>query len=500
MEKVKKMRLVGILLVIAALVAMMIPVTATAAGDNTLVIHKYVMDDMSLAGTAGTGVELTGANTPSGTLIDGITFKVYTISAADITAKGQPAVGVPYTVTGTTLSDGTNSYGLTEAASITTGTDGTGVAEATDLADGLYIVVEQPSPLVDSVSDPFIVTLPMTNPSGNGVMTTVHAYPKNEKLTIHKDVDKTSVQVGDPISFTITAKVPSDLAESKLYQIIDTLDPALTYTGVSFVGASTSASGPFSQIPLTRGTDYTVTPSGNKITIDFPVDGVLKAAGVHYVQITIDATVNSAITDATHNNIVTNTANIDFVNKFGDKAVPGDHKDTESNETTTHAASIEVVKQDANGTKITASNATFKIATAPDGTGFLRQDSNGNVLRPGATGYSDATDIVLDTGTTGIASFDGLDDTADYWLVETKAPTGYNLLTSPKKIDFSSATEDNGWLATINVVDNKGYTLPLTGAAGVAIFTIAGIVLLGTALALIATMKRKNKVADSQTV
>lgn len=118
------------------------------------------------------------------------------------------------------------------------------------------------------------------------------------------------------------------------------------------------------------------------------------------------------------------------------------------------------------------------------------------------------TDItyVVEMGTTVIAGF----GEHDYYLYETKAPAGYNLLAEPVKFTFhTSATMDlsagdHAWLTlndstnkittmTFTIANNSGATLPETGGIGTTIFYAVGGLLVVGAGVLLVTRKRMSK-------
>ncbi len=70
-----------------------------------------------------------------------------------------------------------------------------------------------------------------------------------------------------------------------------------------------------------------------------------------------------------------------------------------------------------------------------------------------------------------------------YYLVELKAPDGYNLLSAPVVININ----DTSHLAGNEVlVDNSAkFVLPVTGGEGTILFTLAGALLIGASLTLI---------------
>ena len=119
-------------------------------------------------------------------------------------------------------------FPVSHLTTVTTGSDGS-VTES-NMDKGFYLVVEQlGNDKVASVSFPFIVAIPMTNPAGDGWIQHVYAYPKNGDLTIEKEIDRNSVHVGEEVNFTVTVSVPSDIRTYNKFFMTDTLDDALDY-------------------------------------------------------------------------------------------------------------------------------------------------------------------------------------------------------------------------------------------------------------------------------
>lgn len=100
----------------------------------------------------------------------------------------------------------------------------------------------------------------------------------------------------------------------------------------------------------------------------------------------------------------------------------------------------------------------------------------------------------------GQFSIEGLDADVQYYLEETKAPTGYNLPTGDAKYtsikltatvktevgqkpavdvlkldQVADATPADGTFSTLQIKNSKGSTLPETGGIGTTIFTIVGV-------------------------
>lgn len=109
--------------------------------------------------------------------------------------------------------------------------------------------------------------------------------------------------------------------------------------------------------------------------------------------------------------------------------------------------------------------------------------------------------------TAGNITIKGLDDAAEYYLYETKAPAGYNRLTDAVKFEitatYNTAGDDyESVTAKVNDVDqpgvsvkvenNKGASLPSTGGIGTTLFYVIGGGLMAVAAVLLVAKKRMN--------
>ena len=144
------------------------------------------------------------------------------------------------------------------------------------------------------------------------------------------------------------------------------------------------------------------------------------------------------------------------------------------------------------------------------------------------TGWTDKVEeaTTLISGDDGLFKVAGLDD-GQYYLKETKAPAGYNLLKDPIPVKVEATTiNDQNWkhtpsdaltglkadlkqveevdhkytsgntetgVVSMDVENNKGVTLPETGGIGTTIFTVSGIILVIIAGVLLVTKKRMSK-------
>lgn len=102
------------------------------------------------------------------------------------------------------------------------------------------------------------------------------------------------------------------------------------------------------------------------------------------------------------------------------------------------------------------------------------------------------------TNGNGIASIENL-DLGKYYLVETKAPSGYTLPGNALEITVSKddgLNEATG-VQTVTVENAESFNLPQTGDNGTIIFTIIGIVLMLGAVVMFFVMRRKENSKES---
>lgn len=91
------------------------------------------------------------------------------------------------------------------------------------------------------------------------------------------------------------------------------------------------------------------------------------------------------------------------------------------------------------------------------------------------------------TGDNGTLTWAGL-SASEYLYVEVQAPNGYNLDSTVQKVPRPTG----GGTAAIDVTNKPGYNLPETGGIGTWPFMAAGLLLTGTALALLLKKRKTN--------
>ena len=109
----------------------------------------------------------------------------------------------------------------------------------------------------------------------------------------------------------------------------------------------------------------------------------------------------------------------------------------------------------------------------------------------------------LTTNENGQIMLRGL-DAGIYYLQETKAPAGYNLMETPVKVEIAPAYDKDGKMTsveykvddikqesnTVGVRNSSGSTLPVTGGIGTTMFYVFGGAMVAVAVVLLVTKKR----------
>lgn len=455
-----------------------------------LTIHKFEYDGVDRDPSNGLQQDTTGL-----TAMADILFQVQQVPDIDLsTNAGWQAAG---SLTPAQAQADVDDASVTPIPR-TTAADGTAFFE--DLPIGLYLVTEVLTPEqiasgITAIDSPFLVTLPLTHPTDLDTwIYDVHVYPKNRvsdaPVKTVSDNDGSTLAVGDSIDWTITSQIPA--GELTAYGIRDVLSDSLEHTG-------TAVSVTAGDIALVAD-DYVVVPASsandNTVRITFTEAGLVKLAAIHTADasVQIQVVLTTTVTALPGNGIVPNSAAV-FPNDSYDIEDPDD-PGVPSEEVESRFGNLVVTKL-AQGTATALAGAEFRVyptqADAEEGTNEIVPTG---ATTPWVTG-SDGTVTITGLRASNWANGQLLTDEGDfqtYWLVETKAPEGYELLADP--IEFTVLSNGTDVLAlgeadVINVPENAGFELPLTGGAGTAIFTIVGLGLVGIA-AVVLVRSRKS--------
>lgn len=362
-----------------------------------------------------------------------------------------------------------------------------------------------------------------------------------------KDNHNADYGIGDKVPYTLTVKVPSTIENLKTFYVTDTINtdhtdnPQLAYDESSF---KVSCDG----VNLEANKDYTLvfTKAENKedVYTGFKIDfkGDTNKLGAAYADKTITISYKAKLLDgavtASAGNI--NKAELVYSNKTNinstEEEKPGD-KNTIHDESVVYTFKTSIYKTGAGKGPLTG--VTFDLYKAlEDGTDYTKTAdgklpntitfrgttyNSSDVVSGSSLGLANVeylikvneTDITTENGN---ASVSGLPKGTYYW-VETKALDGYNLLTEPVKADLQVTYEatwdtkseyENGKLVkheysksqteyptttvdkVINIVNRKGFTLPVTGGFGTLLFSGIGVLLVLAGVCVLFSMKKKN--------
>ena len=431
-------------------------------------------------------------------------------------------------------------------------TDVTGHTSASDMEQGLYLVVETRVPEnVTSTCNPFFVSLPMTTIDGAAWNYDVSVYPKNQtgnpnlEKTVRENKNSTGKHNGsltdikDSYAHTATASA-GDVVD---YQIISTL-PTIT-SKASSLSEYTYAD------TLSKGIKY----NKNDVVIEFFRDAGCNdkiatwaensgkfavayddAANTMTIRMTDTglAEINEATTvytdsvkrgysDCTMR--ITYAATLTSDAQMGNKDNPNEVELTWKRTNTTYydtlkdcchvyTYGIDVLKQFSdNGGNLR--NVKFRLHNDTDDVFVIADLKDGVYYAKGfAAKKADATTFIPNSS--GHIVVKGLEDDA-YSLTEIATDKGYVLLKDAVKIVIKTAESgqceqcgaklltaagtvngkagsmtDGNAIVPLTVVNNPGFDLPKTGGYGTWMFTIGGVALLGAA-AFIVIRSRKHK-------
>lgn len=338
---------------------------------------------------------------------------------------------------------------------------------------------------------------------------------KTEAPSITKTADKDTVSIGQVVKYTVTGSVPDTTGYSDyVYKIHDTLSNGLDFVndengtalgeGATTVNVTVEFKGTGVTDASTAPTTATLDTTNNKkMSLDLSAwvrnnqtNKGKEFTVTYYAKVNKDAVVTEK-----------NKAQLEYGNKSGETTT------TTPSEAKTPTYPLDIKKFAKNGGQ-TLAGAKFKLysnKTDADG-------ANDKAIKVSAVVNKAGHYVVDPTSTTtefeSVASIDGkgynlhVNGLAEgtYYLVETKAPDGFNKLTAPIKVKITKSTDTdaNNWTISkedgdpesdkiIDVENSTGSILPSTGGMGTIAFTVvAALLVLGVAVSFIRDKKREN--------
>ena len=435
---------------------------------------------------------------------------------------------------------------------VMTETDATGHTSASDMEQGLYLVVETCVPEnVTSTCSPFFVSLPMTTIDGAAWNYDVTVYPKNQ--TGNPTLDKTvreaknstgkntgsltdikdgyahtaTASVGDTVDYQIISTLPTITSKASAlseYTYVDTLSKGIRYNKNDVVIEFFKDAGCADKITTWDESSgkfaVAYDDAANTMAIRMTDTGLseINEAATVYTD-----SVKRGYSDCTMR--ITYAATLTADAQMGDKDNPNEvvltwrrtnntYFDTLKDCCHVYTYGIDVLKQFSdNGGNVR--NVKFRLHNDSDDCYIIAEQKDSVYYAKGFTNKkADATTFVPNSS--GHIVVKGLEDDA-YSLTEIATDKGYVLLKDAVKIVIKTAengqceqcgaklltasatvngkdatmTEGNA-IVPLTVVNNPGFDLPKTGGYGTWMFTIGGVALLGAA-AFIVIRSRKHK-------
>ena len=435
---------------------------------------------------------------------------------------------------------------------VMTETDANGHTAASDMEQGLYLVVETRVPEnVTSTCNPFFVSLPMTTVDGADWNYDVTVYPKNQtgnptlEKTVRESMSSTgkntgsvsditdghahtaTASVGDTVEYQIISTLPTITSKASAltaYTYVDTMSKGIRYHKNDVVIEFFKDADCTDKI-TTWAEDsgkFTVAydDNANTMTISMTESGLAEineSATVYtnsvqrgYSDCTMRITYAATLTSDAQLGNKDNTNEVVLTWKRTNTA----YFDTLSDCCHVYTYGVDILKQFSDG-KGNAQNVKFLLHNDTDDCYIVAEQKDGVYYAKGfAAKKADATTFVPNSS--GHVIVKGLEDDA-YSLTETATDKGYVLLKEDIKMVIKTAESgqcekcaaqlltasstvngkdvtmtDSNAIVPLTVVNNPGFDLPKTGSYGTWMFTVGGVMLLGAA-AFIVMKSRKHK-------
>ncbi len=525
-------KLMAALLAVAMVCAMAIPAFAVGTGSNTLTINGTTDGHTYEAYQVFTG-DLKGSvlsNIVWGDGVDGAAILADPELPATLsgTSSATSATELAARLEGlASNSDDVNTFAKVVSKHLKASAKHISTASGktytiSNLPDGYYFIKDATDIMPEGATYSRYMLSIVTNLAINAKDTTVTL----NKQIKHNETGEWGVvgdnQIGDTVEFRTITTVPDTTGYTDYtYEIHDTMSSELT----SKVKTDSDITIKVNDTTVLDATYYSVTvdsTNSNKFTVKVKIIDAVNAGVLHandnlYTYYFGVLNESAKIYDE---GCQDNEAYLEYSNN----PTSGGTGETPKKKVYDWTFKVDVTKVDGEDINTRLEGAVFVLSEM---SGLdLEPDKDGNPTknqtsliklvdnRDGTYTVADTTTTTTTTTTTmttpagGQISIKGLDDETKYYLYETKAPGGYNVLTAPVEIKITDNTYDitgnhivtqpnvvvNGSNACsgvgFDVANNVGTTLPGTGGIGTTIFYVIGGGLMVAAAILLITKKR----------
>ena len=327
---------------------------------------------------------------------------------------------------------------------------------------------------------------------------------KTTAPSIEKTANKTSVNIGDVVTYTVAGSVPDTTGYSEyVYKINDTLSKGLDFVKNANGDALDNAN----EVNVTVAFGEGTTDEGTAPTIA-TLDTTKKTMSLDLsAWVRANQKNKGKKFTVTYYAKVNNKAVVEEKNKaelvYGNN--PSDTTTTKPSEVKTPTYYLNINKYAKNDNKKLA-GAKFKLyKDSVDENNVIKvTGSEGNYVVDPASTTKEFVSVDSITSEGYNLHVNGL-AAGTYYLVETEAPAGYNKLTNPIKVEIKKSTNEdvNAWTLfnndknvddkIIDVENSTGSILPSTGGMGTIAFTVvAAFLVLGVAVSFIRDRKKEN--------
>ena len=396
-------------------------------------------------------------------------------------------------------------------------------ATSVNLDAGYYLLVDTSTP-----SDGDAMNSALLQVTNKGTITIEKKYDvpsvdKSVKDTDNQWGEAADWEIGSNVPFQLVGTLPSNYADYETYKYVfhDTLTAGLQYNGDVKVYVQNGETKTELATGFTVAPDAAATAGGGTLTVTFDnLKSITSVSASSKIVVEYTAKLLSTAEIGQPGN--SNKVKLEYSNNPN---YTGDGTDiptsnTPEDEVLVFTYELDVTKVDGQDSTKALSGAEFvllnsdktKVAKVSDGK-FVEWVDVPSAGEDSTVTYPEGT--TLTSGSDGKFVIAGL-DAGSYYLRETKAPAGYNLLKDDISVTIAATLDktenspaltaltisvDNGeatngdltsGIVSTNVVNNSGAQLPETGGIGTTIFYVLGGVLVLAAVVLLVTKKRMS--------